>query len=41
LGAGHLQYQNRRPEFTEGFFDVINWDDVAARLAAAGDAARA
>ncbi len=33
--AYYLQYQNRRPEFTEGFFDVINWDDVATRLAAA------
>ena len=33
--AYYLQYQNRRPEFTEGFFDVINWDDGAARLAAA------
>ena len=33
--AYYLQYQNRRPEFTEGFLDVINWDDVAARLAAA------
>ncbi len=34
--AYYLQYQNRRPEFTEGFFTVINWDDVAARLAAVG-----
>ena len=33
--AYYLQYQNRRPEFTEGFFTVINWDDIAARLAAA------
>ena len=33
--AYYLQYQNRRPEFTEGFFDVINWDDIAARLAVA------
>jgi len=33
--AYYLQYQNRRPEFTEGFFEVINWDDVATRLAAA------
>ena len=33
--AYYLQYQNRRPEFTEGFFEVITWDDVAARLAAA------
>ena len=33
--AYYLQYQNRRAEFIDGFFDVINWDDVAARLAAA------
>ncbi len=33
--AYYLQYQNRRAEFIAGFFDVINWDDVAARLAAA------
>ncbi len=33
--AYYLQYQNRRAEYTEGFFDVINWDDVAARLVAA------
>ena len=33
--AYYLQYQNRRADFTEAFCDVINWDDVAARLAAA------
>ncbi len=33
--AYYLQYKNRRPEFTEGFFDVINWDDVSAHLAVA------
>ena len=33
--AYYLQYKNRRAEFIDGFFDVINWDDVAARLAAA------
>ena len=32
--AYYLQYQNRRAEFTAGFFTVINWDDVTARLAA-------
>ncbi len=35
--AYYLQYQNRRAEFTEGFFTVINWDDVATRLAAVRD----
>ena len=33
--AYYLQYQNRRAEFAEGFFEVVNWEDVAARLAAA------
>jgi len=33
--AYYLQYQNRRAEFAEGFFDVVNWEDVTARLAAA------
>ena len=34
--AYYLQYQNRRADFTGGFFQhVVNWDDVAARLAAA------
>jgi superoxide dismutase, Fe-Mn family len=30
--AYYLQYQNRRPEFTEGFFDVVNWSEVANRF---------
>jgi Fe-Mn family superoxide dismutase len=31
--AYYLQYQNRRPDFTAGFFQqAVNWDDVAARL---------
>ena len=34
--AYYLQYQNRRPDFTAGFFQhAVNWEDVAARLAAA------
>lgn len=34
--AYYLQYQNRRPEFTAGFFEhAVNWEDVAQRLAAA------
>ena len=33
--AYYLQYENRRADFTAAFFGVVNWDDVAARLAAA------
>lgn len=34
--AYYLQYQNRRTDFTAGFFQhAVNWDDVAARFAAA------
>ncbi len=32
--AYYLQYQNRRAEYIDRFCDVINWGDVAARLAA-------
>ena len=31
--AYYLDYQNRRTDFTAAFFDVVNWNDVAARLA--------
>ncbi|MCB9507811.1 MAG: superoxide dismutase [Myxococcales bacterium] len=33
--AYYLLYQNRRPDYLEAFFAVINWDAVAARYAAA------
>jgi superoxide dismutase, Fe-Mn family len=33
--AYYLQYQNRRPEFTEAFFTKVNWADVANRLSGA------
>jgi len=33
--AYYLKYQNKRPAYTDAFFNVINWDDVNARLAAA------
>jgi Fe-Mn family superoxide dismutase len=29
--AYYLKYQNKRPEYTKSFFNIINWDDVAER----------
>jgi len=29
--AYYLKYQNRRGEYVQNFFNIINWDDVAAR----------
>jgi len=33
--AYYLHYQNRRPDYMEAFFNVINWAEVAKRFAAA------
>jgi superoxide dismutase, Fe-Mn family len=33
--AYYLKYRNRRAEFVEAFFKIVNWDNVAARLDAA------
>jgi Fe-Mn family superoxide dismutase len=33
--AYYLHYQNRRPDYISAFFNIINWDEVAKRFAAA------
>jgi Fe-Mn family superoxide dismutase len=34
--AYYLKYQNRRPDYIEAFFSIINWDKVNEHFAAAG-----
>jgi len=33
--AYYLKYQNRRAEYVNGLFSIINWDNVSARFESA------
>jgi Fe-Mn family superoxide dismutase len=33
--AYYLKFQNKRPDYVDAFFNVVNWDDVERRYQAA------
>jgi Fe-Mn family superoxide dismutase len=33
--AYYLKYQNKRPEYIDNWWNVINWEEVAKRFSAA------
>ncbi|MEO1436771.1 MAG: Fe-Mn family superoxide dismutase, partial [Bacteroidota bacterium] len=33
--AYYLKYQNRRPDYVEAYFSVVNWEAVTANFEAA------
>jgi hypothetical protein len=38
--AYYLQYKNVRPDFVKAMWQVVNWEDIAARYTAAVNTAR-